>query len=893
MPRAAGHKRAGRSDPDGGAAPTRIRVCQARNFSHGSLQSGAISISPVMYRILLLFLALQPFVMLAADGNKPVPPRVYRAQVIPHWFAGNTRFWYRNDLAGDAHEFIVVDAEKGTRKAAFDHQRVAAALAKISGNAVTADHLPVLSLEFDQGGESVALHGIGASWRLVFATYELSAGPKPVDVVGDLNPRPSSRTGPSTDIVFINSLAEDLDIYWIAPDGSRHAYGSVAARQRRPQQTYAGHVWVVTKHDGTIVGVYEAAEEGTQALITSRGLKAGATPTDDAPKFVADEPEAAKSPDGKSEAFIRDNNLWVRNLESSAEFQISTDGTPGDTYHLDFSREREIDADYTKQDAKPTLPDVRWSPDSKHLVAMRTHLVQERRVSLIESSPSDQVQPKLESYPYLKAGDEIPISIPHLFAVDSRRQIPISNELFPMPWSTDNVAWDPNSSQFGFLYNQRGHQILRLIAVDAQTGVARTVVNEQSDTFIDYTQGVFMNYLENTDELVWMSERDGWRHLYLYDVKTGLVKNQITRGDWVVDQVLKVDSERRQIWFLAGGIRPKGEPYYIDLCRVNLDGSGLVILTEGAGTHSVKMSPDRRFFIDTWSRADLPPVSVLRLSESGKLICRLEKADASEILASRGRFPERFVAKGRDGTTDIYGVIYRPKSFRSGSSYPVIESIYAGPQGFHVPKTFQGFYREEVLADSGSIVVQIDGMGTAGRSKKFHDVCWKNLADAGFPDRISWIRAAAARHPEMDLKRIGIYGTSAGGQSAMAALLWHGDFYKVGVADSGCHDNRMDKIWWSEQWMGWPVGPQYAGNSNVTHAAMLQGKLMLLVGELDKNVDPASTMQVVNALVKANKDFELIVVPGAGHGVLGTPYGWRRMKEFFAKNLSMESNPAA
>jgi dipeptidyl-peptidase-4 len=221
-------------------------------------------------------------------------------------------------------------------------------------------------------------------------------------------------------------------------------------------------------------------------------------------------------------------------------------------------------------------------------------------------------------------------------------------------------------------------------------------------------------------------------------------------------------------------------------------------------------------------------------------------------------------------------------------SYPVIESIYAGPQGFFVPKSFQSSYRWEDLVNLGFIVVQIDGMGTAGRSRQFHDVCWKNLADAGLPDRIAWLHAAAAKHPEMDLTRVGIFGTSAGGQSALAALLWHGDFYKVGVADSGCHDNRMDKIWWNEQWMGWPVGPQYAANSNVEHAHLLQGKLMLLVGEMDRNVDPASTMQVVNALVKADKNFDLVVVPGAGHGVLGTPYGWRRMKEFFCAESHAE-----
>jgi dipeptidyl aminopeptidase/acylaminoacyl peptidase len=256
------------------------------------------------------------------------------------------------------------------------------------------------------------------------------------------------------------------------------------------------------------------------------------------------------------------------------------------------------------------------------------------------------------------------------------------------------------------------------------------------------------------------------------------------------------------------------------------------------------------------------------------------------VLASRGRFPERFTAKGRDGTTDIWGLIHRPKSFDVAKKYPVIENIYAGPHDHHVPKAFRASYRhQQELADRGFIVVQIDGMGTAWRSKKFHDVAFNNLRDAGFPDRIAWLKAAAAKFPELDLTRVGIYGGSAGGQNSSAALLWHGDFYRAAVSDCGCHDNRMDKIWWNEQWLGWPVGPQYAENSNTVNAARLQGALLLVVGELDKNVDPASTLQFASALTKAGKDYELMIVPGAGHGACETPWASRRRLEFFVKHL--------
>jgi dipeptidyl-peptidase-4 len=275
----------------------------------------------------------------------------------------------------------------------------------------------------------------------------------------------------------------------------------------------------------------------------------------------------------------------------------------------------------------------------------------------------------------------------------------------------------------------------------------------------------------------------------------------------------------------------------------------------------------------------------LRRCDDGKLACKLEEADASELLAKVHGLPEPIVAKGRDGQTDIFGVIYRPSDFDPNKKYPVIESIYAGPQDSYVAKSFRPSFPQQSLANDGYIVVQIDGMGTSNRSKKFHDVCWRNLGDAGFPDRIAWMKAAAEKYPQLDLTRVGIYGTSAGGQNALGGLLAHGDFYTCGVADSGCHDNRMDKIWWNEQWMGWPVGPWYAEQSNVTHAAQLRGPLLLMWGEADQNVDPASTMQVVNALIKADKDVELLVVPGAGHGVIGTSYGRRRMRDFFARHL--------
>ncbi len=569
------------------------------------------------------------------------------------------------------------------------------------------------------------------------------------------------------------------------------------------------------------------------------------------------------SPDGKFTVFVKDRDLYLRDRESKEETLLGDDGSEGDAYD----------------------GPVFWSPDSKKVVAMRTAKGDERKVYLVESSPKDQLQPKLSSYDYLKPGDKVAVSKPHLFDVESKKPVPISDALFANPWSIEEARWSPDSSRFTFLFNQRGHQVLRLVAVDATSGEAKALIEENFPTFVDYSNKTYIQFFDKTDEILWMSERDGWNHLYLFDSRTGAVKNRITRGDWLIRAIDRVDEETRQVWFRALGIDPAQDPYHVHFARVSLDGLNLVRLTEGDGNHAVRYSPDRRFLIDTYSRVDLAPVTELRRVDDGKLVALLERGDDSALRAEGLVAPERFVAKARDGRTDIHGVIFRPTNLDPSKKYPVIEQIYAGPQGAFVPKTFSPLHRTQALAELGFIVVQIDGMGTNWRSKAFHDVCSKNLADAGFPDRILWMKAAAAKYPYLDLARVGLYGGSAGGQNALGGMLFHGGFYKAAVADCGCHDNRMDKIWWNEAWMGWPIGPHYAEQSNVTNAGKLKGALMLTVGELDHNVDPGSTMQVVAALIKAGKDFELIVFPGADHGAGGSPYGERRKRDFFVRQL--------
>ena len=597
---------------------------------------------------------------------------------------------------------------------------------------------------------------------------------------------------------------------------------------------------------------------------------------DDTPKAVNSEKRGEDSPDGRWFAFIQNYNVVVRAKSGSERIVLSTDGSEGNYYSAEsFS----------------------WSPDSKHLVAYRIRPGYRRLVHYVESSPASQLQPIYSSMVYPKAGDVLALQQPVLFNMETKQQFNISSELFPNPFDLSRAVWWKDGRGFTFEYNQRGHQAYRVIEVDGKNGHARSLISEESSTFIDY-RPLVMNQTDtgkkyrydvaDGKEIIWMSERDGWAHLYLLNGKTGAVENQITKGKWVVRAVNYVDEQKRQIWFEASGMRAGEDPYFVHGYRINFDGTGLTPLTESPGNHHLEYSKDGKYYVDICSTINDPPVMSLYRTADNRQLAVLEKANISKLVASGWHAPEVFTAKGRDGKTDIWGVIYKPVNFDPAKKYPVVEDIYAGPQGSFVPKSFTS--RSEPLTALGFVVVQIDGMGTNNRSKAFHDVAWKNLKDAGFADRILWHKAAAAKYPWYDISNVGIFGTSAGGQSAMGALLFHPEFYKVAVANSGSHDNRMDKIWWNEQWMGWPVGPQYSESSNVDNAYRLQGKLMLVVGEMDKNVDPASTFQVADRLIKANKTFDLFYVPGGGHGA-GGAYGQRKLEDFFVHNILHQEPP--
>ncbi|MCJ1461767.1 hypothetical protein MMC07_000366 [Pseudocyphellaria aurata] len=791
--------------------------------------------------------------------------------VAPRWIADSSAFWYRRDIAPDRFSFVAVRAEQGVRQPAFDHEGLAKAL-RDKGVEADADQLPFRWIDLSADGECVRFRVGEQKWQFLCNGSRLTEYDGEIDEE-TLKPMRKEKTSDMSDIDtainFVNRTKGSISLYWIDWEGNEKYYITVEAGKSNRRPTYTGHVWRVSNSEtNEAIASFVARNIDSNAVIEEGMHAVTETIAKSDEERHSQQPhsqpraESCRTSQQVSHAFVTDYNVWVRDADDHVT-QLSTSGTKENpfedkTYH---------------------------SPHGRFAVVYQYTPEQEHTVYQVESSPKDQVQPRLKQFQYLKPGDKVRIDRPKMFDLTAKKEVTTDDTLFRNPFGIKDLGWSSDGREYRFLYNQRGHQVLRIVGMNTQGGV-RTIIEESTKTFVDYSKKKFFYEFKDSDELIWASERDGRNHLYLFDYKTGELKNQITRGEWTVRSVDRIDEEKRQIWLRAFGVVKGQDPYYGQLLRVNFDASGFTMLTDGDGTHAWKWSPDRKYLTDTWSRVDLAPQTVLRDGETGGKIMVLEECSLEKLFEVGWAAAERFTAPGRDGETGIYGIIIRPSDFDARKKYPVIEQIYAGPHNFFVPKAFSTLVKQHELAELGFVVVQIDGMGTNWRSKAFHDTCYKNLKDAGLPDRIAWMRAAAQSRPWMDLDRVGIYGGSAGGQSAMGALLWHGDFYKAAVADCGCHDNRMDKLWWNEQWMGWPVDRSYEDSSNVVHAGRLTGALLLIVAELDTNVDPASTMQVVNALNEAGKDYELLLMPGASHGVgSSNQYALRRTRDFFIKHL--------
>ena len=502
--------------------------------------------------------------------------RVFRANIVPHWLNDEPRFWYRVQVGPDQFRFVLVDAEHGVRRAAFDHDRLANALNLATGKQRTGDSLPFRAVSFKDDGENEVLEFVsdGAGWSCNLNTYELtskkshSANETTIKVLPAI--RRSRGSDEHTRVRFVNRTADDVKVFWVDSSLRRVAYGRIAAGEHRDQHTFAGHVWLIVDVNDEPIVVFEATAEHGMAIIDDNpDLRPRTEHTGGRSGNLR-----SLSPDGKWKARVRNDNVVLEDIRSGDTTPISFGGTADDPFVARF----------------------RWSPDSSRLVVVQERIGQGRQIHLIESSPAGQTQPKIHVVDYPKPGDRIPQARPRLFDVNLKRQIPVSEELFPNPWSVTELRWHPDSTGFTFVYNQRGHQVLRVVGVDGANGETRVVIDETAETFIDYANKQYVHHVNESNAIIWMSERDGWNHLYLYDAQTGEARNQITKGEWVVRGVDRVDHHAQQIWFHAGGIHADQDPYSVHYCRVNFDGTHLVVLTQGDGTHSVSWSPDQRFF---------------------------------------------------------------------------------------------------------------------------------------------------------------------------------------------------------------------------------------------------------------------------------------------------------
>ncbi len=601
---------------------------------------------------------------------------------------------------------------------------------------------------------------------------------------------------------------------------------------------------------------------------------------------AGNEDDAARSPDGQWDARVRGGNLFLKSRADGREIALTADGTPESFYARPVP-----DASVLRLN-RPYFPDgpadVVWSRDSRRLATYRIDASGAGKLTLVQSVPPEGKRPRTLDYYYPLTGDErVPQARAMTFEVPSGRRVDLAHEPVPILYYGGlGLQWRDDNLRVLFETTDRGRKSVSVIEGSALDGRTRVALREQSGTFVAL-QWDKWQLVDGWNQYLWIAERDGRPQLQLVDATSGKLLRVLVDGAWSTLSVKHVDRKRGTVFFVGTG-RDGPEPYLRRLYSVDRNGGPVRALTTEPVDHDVSLAPDGRHFIDNLSRADLPTRTVLRDARSGRVLRELATANIDGLERIGFSLPEPFEVLAADGETPIYGVIYRPARLDPARRYPVIDNIYTGPHYTMAPKSFERALTgrtANALAQLGFVVVLVDGRGTAGRSRAFIEPAYEHLGSVGLDDHEAAIRALARRYPYMDLSRVGVYGFSAGGFDAARALFHKPDFYKVGVAASGNHDHRSDKAWWNEIWMGFPLGPQYDRESNLTWAGKLQGKLMLAHGELDENVNPMATLQLVDALIDANKDFDLLIVPGAGHFLDESPYFLRRQWDFFVRNL--------
>lgn len=715
--------------------------------------------------------------------------------VRPNWVSDD-QFWYLDTKSGNK-TFMLVNAASRAKTTAFNHVKLAVALATATGAEVNANRLPFSFITLSDNGNTVDFTAEGKQWKFNKSTFQListGAAPERLNMAGGMG------------------------------RGGRGGGGNQVV-----------------------------------------------------------------SPDGKTAAFIKDYNLWVRDLASKKETQLTTDGIQYLGYATDNAGWKSSDR-----------PVLRWSPDSKKIATFRQD---ERNVSDMYLVTTNVGKPVLKTWKYPLPGDKTIVTIQRVI-IDVTAKKVINLQVPPDPHRAtlsddisssgtfDDIDWNADASQIAFVSTSRDHKQEKFRIADAATGAVREVFEEVVPTqFESGRAAIDWRYLAASHEIIWYSERDNWGHLYLYDAQTGKVKNQITKGDWLVSRLLKVDEKNRELYFMATGLE-KENPYFAQFCKVGFDGKNFTVLTPEAGTHSVTLSPDDQYFVDSYSKPDVAPVSVCR-NMNGILITELETSDLSRLIATGWKAPTPVSVKAHDGKTDIYGLVFTPTKMDPSKKYPVIDYIYPGPQGGSVGSwAFSASRRDhQALAELGFVVVVIEGTSNPYRSKTYHDMSYGNMAENTLPDQIAAIRQLAPRF-SIDTTKVGIWGHSGGGFATAAAMFRYPDFFKVGISESGNHENRNYEDDWGERYNGLVENSDYEAQANQNYAKNLKGKLLLAHGMMDNNVPPYNTLLVVEALEKANKSYDLIIFPNSQHGYGDfSPYMMRRRWDYFVQNLLGETPP--
>ncbi|HEY5966638.1 MAG TPA: DPP IV N-terminal domain-containing protein, partial [Chitinophagaceae bacterium] len=682
---------------------------------------------------------------------------VDRGNVSPNWMPGD-KFWYRV-LTPSGSEFVFVDATKGTRAVAFDHEKLAASLSTATSKKYTGSMLPFQVINYSADGRSITFRTDGKQWK-----YDLQN---------------SSIVADTTKLL----------------ENAQRGFGR--------------------------------GNRGIEVL----------------------------SPDRTKGVYIKDYNLWVKDVKTSEQKQLTFDGIKDFGYATD-------NAGWTNSDGAI----VRWSPDSKKIATFKQD---QRNVGDMYLASTNVGHPTLRAWKYPLPGDkDIPMIHRCVINVEDAKIIMFNIPPDPHRASLsddisssgtfDDIDWNPDGTEVAFLSTSRDHKQEKFRIANATTGEVREVFEEVVPTQYESGWGAInWRYLPKTKEIIWFSERDDWGHLYLYDATTGKIKNQITRGNWVVTRLIRVDEKNRLLYFMACGTQPEN-PYFSQFYKIGFDGKNLTLLSPGAGTHSISFSPSENYFIDTYSKPDVPSVSVLR-DMNGKQITELEKTDVSRLKTAGWKPPTPFSVKAANGKMDVYGLMFTPTNLDLNRKYPVVDYIYPGPQSGSVGSWGFSAARgdHQALAELGFVVVLIEGTGNPNRSKSFHDAYWPDMSTNTLPDQIAGIRQLSQRYSYIDTNKVGIWGHSGGGFATAAAMFRYPDSFKVGISESGNHDNRNYEDDWGERYIGLltknPDGTDnYTAQANQTYAKNLKGKLMLAHGMMDNNVPPYNTMLVVDALTKAN-----------------------------------------